>query len=101
MIAAPPKTEKVVKVAPKTQRKTQKPKMYRLCILNDPFNTKSRVIQVLLKVVQGLSFSRASMAMEEAHNHGKGVVGIYHQELSEHYCSSINSSGIFSIVEPE
>lgn len=75
--------------------------MYRLFIINDPFNTKARVIEVLLKVVQGLTFSRAQVAMEEAHTNGKGLVMVLHQELAEHYCSTINSAGIFSIVEPD
>ncbi len=37
--------------------------------------------------------------MEEAHNNGKGLVMVLHQELAEHYCSSINSGKFNSVIK--
>lgn len=61
MVAAPPSPSKVLTRETQTVKKAQKPKQYRLYIINDPVNTKQRVVSVLLKVVQGLTFSRAQV----------------------------------------
>ncbi|KAA8491997.1 ATP-dependent Clp protease adapter protein CLPS1, chloroplastic [Porphyridium purpureum] len=80
---------------------TDKGKMYRLYILNDPFNTREFVIQTLLKVIPTLTFSRAYAAMQTAHETGQGLVIISPQEMAEHYCSQILAQGIFSTVTPD
>lgn len=90
MVSAPP-VKKVVKEAkPSTERQTKQPDMYRLFIYNDPFNKRERVVDVLLKTCQGLSFSRAYAAMQEAHENGRGLVIVVFQEIAEHYCATIN-----------
>lgn len=93
MAASTPAKEIVFKekVAVKKQRQTKQPDMYRIFIYNDPFNRRERVIDVLLKTCQGLSFSRAYSAMQEAHEHGRGLVVVVAQEIAEHYCVTINS----------
>lgn len=92
MASAPVKervTKKEVKTTP--ERKTKQPPMYRLYIYNDPINKRERVVDVLLKTCQGLTFSRAYAAMQEAHENGRGLVLIICQEIAEHYCDCINS----------
>lgn len=74
---------------------------FHLYIINDDFNRRERVIDILLKTVDGLSFSRAYASMQEAHMHGKGHVVTVVQELAEHYCALICAQGVLSIVEPE
>lgn len=91
MVATPTK-ERVTRkqTAPSPVREPKQPDMYRLYIYNDPFNKRERVVDVLLKTCQGLSFSRAYAAMQEAHETGRGLVLIICQEIAEHYCASIN-----------
>jgi len=92
MISSTPVKEKVVKeVDVERERKTKPPEMYRLFIYNDPFNTRERVIDVLLKTCQELSFSRAYAAMQEAHENGRGLVVVVIREIAEHYCATINT----------
>lgn len=96
MVSATPVKEKVVKeVDVEKERETKSPDMYRLYIYNDPFNTRERVVDVLLKTCQGLSFSRAYLAMQEAHENGRGLVIVVIQEVAEHYCASINTGMLF------
>ncbi|KAI0559917.1 Clp protease ClpS [Gracilaria domingensis] len=111
MVAAPPAKEKVLERKASTEQKKEfkLPDMYRLYIYNDPVNTRERVIDVLLKTCQDLSFSRAYSAMQEAHENGRGLVLVIAQEIAEHYCATINSAltfgwpaaGILSTVEPD
>lgn len=93
MIGAAPVKEKVLKkkVTVSPERQTKQPNQYRLYIYNDPFNRRERVIDVLLKICQGLTFSRAYSAMQEAHVNGRGLVLVVYQEIAEHYCACINS----------
>lgn len=83
-----PVTKKDVKTTP--ERKTKQPPMYRLYIYNDPVNKRERVVDVLLKTCQELTFSRAYAAMQEAHENGRGLVLIICQEIAEHYCDCIS-----------
>lgn len=93
MVGAAPVKEKVLEKKSKveTERQTKQPDMYRLYIYNDPINKRERVVDVLLKTCQGLTFSRAYSAMQEAHENGRGLVLVIAQEIAEHYCSVINS----------
>lgn len=88
-----PTKERVREVKPVSvvERQHKQPDMYRLYIYDDPFNKRERVVDVLLKTCQGLSFSRAYSAMQEAHENGRGLVLVIAQEIAEHYCSCINT----------
>lgn len=92
MVGAAPVQERVTKkeTKPLVERKTKLPPMYRLYIYNDPMNKRERVVDVLLKTCQGLSFSRAYAAMQEAHENGRGLVVVVCLEVAEHYCATIN-----------
>lgn len=97
---AAPVKERVLekKVAVKKERQTKQPDMYRLYIYNDPINRRERVVDVLLKTCQGLSFSRAYAAMQEAHENGRGLVLVIAQEIAEHYCATINSGSYSNLL---
>lgn len=99
MVDAPIKERVTKKQAkPAVERQTKQPPMYRLYIYNDPVNRRERVVDVLLKTCQGLSFSRAYAAMQEAHENGRGLVVIVYQELAEHYCATINSGKLQNLL---
>jgi ATP-dependent Clp protease adaptor protein ClpS len=83
------------------ERVTNRGPKYRLYVVNDEFNRRERVVEVLLKAVDGLSFSRAYASMDEAHKHGKGHVTTVVQELAEHYCEVICGQGVLSVIEPD
>ena len=104
-IAAPPaptiKKESYTQTIPKPSRKASKEKMYRLFIINDPFNTREFVVKILLEIVGGLTFSKAYSAMQEAHTNGKGLVVVTSESLAEEYCTCINAKGVFSTIEPD
>lgn len=96
-ISVPTKEEVVTtrkETSTETQKETKFPADYRLYIYNDPFNTRERVVDVLLKTCASLTFSRAYAAMQEAHETGRGLVLIIAQEIAEHYCACI-LSGLF------
>ena len=76
------------------------PPMYRLYIYNDPVNKRERVVDVLIKTCQGLTFSRAYAAMQEAHENGRGMVLVVCQEIAEHYCATINGGKLSFIGQP-
>lgn len=86
---------------PVVTRQPTTPPLYRLYIYNDPFNKRERVVDILLKTCQELSFSRAYSAMQEAHENGRGLVLVVCQEIAEHYCSVINQKGVISTIEPD
>uniref|UniRef100_A0A7S0ZJ21 Adaptor protein ClpS core domain-containing protein n=1 Tax=Timspurckia oligopyrenoides TaxID=708627 RepID=A0A7S0ZJ21_9RHOD len=90
-------------VTPKRQvnDETNKGKMYRVYIIDDPFNTREYVISVLLEVVSGLTFSRAYDAMMSAHTRGQGLVVVVTQEVAEHYSSQIMNKGVLSMCVPD
>lgn len=91
MVSAPVKKPATkTKPKPTVERQTKMPPMYRLYIYNDPVNTRERVVDVLIKTCQGLTFSRAYSAMQEAHENGRGMVLVVCQEIAEHYCATIN-----------
>jgi ATP-dependent Clp protease adaptor protein ClpS len=83
------------------ERLTNHGPKYRLYIVNDDFNRRERVVEVLLKTVDGLSFASAYASMDEAHKHGKGHVTTVVQELAEHYCEVICGQGVLSVIEPD
>ena len=97
MMGGAPAKDKILErqTTVKEQRETKQPDMYRLYIYNDPVNKRERVIEVLLKTCQGLSFSKAYSAMQEAHQSGRGMVLVIAQEIAEHYCATINSGKDF------
>mmetsp|Transcript_21100 Transcript_21100/g.40172 ORF Transcript_21100/g.40172 Transcript_21100/m.40172 type:complete len:169 (+) Transcript_21100:67-573(+) len=83
------------------QRKTKKPPNYRVLLHNDEFNKREYVVQVLLKVIPGMSVDIAVNVMQQAHMHGKACVITAPQEDAEDYCEGLRSNGLVSSVEPD
>lgn len=64
------------------ERKTAKPRMYRVLIHNDDYTPMEFVVR-LLQVVFHRNESEATVIMLHIHNHGVGVAGVYTHEIAE------------------
>ncbi len=66
----------------KTDRKLQRPRMYRVLVHNDDYTTREFVVQVLHAVFH-LNEQDAIRVMLHVHNNGVGVAGVYTREIAE------------------
>ena len=71
-----------VAVAKKTEKKLEKPKLYKVLLHNDDFTTQEFVDWVLMNVFNHDPES-AHRIMLHVHMHGVGVAGIYPYEIAE------------------
>lgn len=73
-IIAPPKTDTVTR--------TEKPRLYKVILLNDDFTPRDFVVSVL-KAVFRMTESEALGAMMTAHRKGACVIAVYTREVAE------------------
>ncbi|GMH01872.1 hypothetical protein Nepgr_003711 [Nepenthes gracilis] len=79
-------------------RKTAPP--YRVILHNDNFNKREYVVQVLMKVIPGMTLDNAVNIMQEAHHNGLSVVIICAQADAEEHCMQLRGNGLLSTIEP-
>ncbi|KAK9091191.1 hypothetical protein Sjap_024368 [Stephania japonica] len=79
-------------------RKTSPP--YRVLLHNDNFNKREYVVQVLMKVIPGMTLDNAVNIMQEAHYNGLAVVIICAQADAEDHCMQLRGNGLLSSIEP-
>ncbi|KAL5553488.1 hypothetical protein UlMin_040889 [Ulmus minor] len=79
-------------------RKTAPP--YRVILHNDNFNKREYVVQVLMKVIPGMTLDNAVNIMQEAHYNGLSVVIICAQADAEDHCMQLRGNGLLSSIEP-
>ncbi|XP_077230294.1 ribosomal protein L12/ ATP-dependent Clp protease adaptor protein ClpS family protein [Tasmannia lanceolata] len=79
-------------------RKTAPP--YRVLLHNDNYNKREYVVQVLMKVIPGMTIDNAVNIMQEAHHNGLAVVIICAQADAEEHCMQLRGSGLLSSIEP-
>ncbi|KAK1301994.1 hypothetical protein QJS10_CPB12g01482 [Acorus calamus] len=79
-------------------RKTAPP--YRVMLHNDNFNKREYVVQVLMKVIPGMTLDNAVNIMQEAHYNGLAVVIICTQADAEDHCMQLRGNGLLSSIEP-
>ncbi|KAK4767415.1 hypothetical protein SAY87_023420 [Trapa incisa] len=79
-------------------RKTAPP--YRVLLHNDNFNKREYVVQVLMKVIPGMTLDTAVNIMQEAHYNGMSVVIICAQADAEEHCMQLRGNGLLSSIEP-
>ncbi|XP_054822487.1 ATP-dependent Clp protease adapter protein CLPS1, chloroplastic-like [Prosopis cineraria] len=79
-------------------RKTSPP--YRVMLHNDNFNKREYVVQVLMKVIPGMTLDNAVNIMQEAHYNGLSVVIICAQVDAEDHCMQLRGNGLLSSIEP-
>ena len=66
----------------KTTSTLQEPGMYKVLFLNDDVTPMDFVVQVLVEFFKHNS-ERASSIMQQIHNNGSGVAGIFTYEIAE------------------
>ncbi|CAK9312179.1 unnamed protein product [Citrullus colocynthis] len=79
-------------------RKTAPP--YRVLLHNDNYNKREYVVQVLMKVIPGMTLDNAVNIMQEAHYNGMAVVIICAQVDAEDHCMQLRGNGLLSSIEP-
>ena len=67
---------------PRTKAKTERPKLYKVILLNDDWTPRDFVVAVL-KAVFRMNESEALGVMLTAHRKGACVVAVYTQEVAE------------------
>ncbi|KAF5745286.1 hypothetical protein HS088_TW07G00869 [Tripterygium wilfordii] len=73
---------------------------YRVILHNDNFNKREYVVQVLMKVIPGMTLDNAVNIMQEAHYNGLAVVIICSQADAEEHCMQLRGNGLMSSIEP-
>ena len=69
-------------VAIKKEKKTKKPKRYKVLFLNDDYTTMDFVVY-LLETVFNKSPAEAAAVMLHVHKRGAGIAGVYTREIAE------------------
>ncbi|KAI0498801.1 hypothetical protein KFK09_019694 [Dendrobium nobile] len=73
---------------------------YRVILHNDNFNKREYVVQVLMKVIPGMTLDTAVNIMQEAHYNGLSVVIVCAQADAEEHCMQLRGNGLLSSIEP-
>ncbi|CAA7395711.1 unnamed protein product [Spirodela intermedia] len=73
---------------------------YRVLLHNDNFNKREYVVQVLMKVIPGMTLDNAVNIMQEAHYNGLAVVIVCAQADAEEHCMQLRGNGLLSSIEP-
>lgn len=73
---------------------------YRVILHNDNYNKREYVVQVLMKVIPGMTLDNAVNIMQEAHHNGLAVVIICSQVDAEEHCMQLRGNGLHSSIEP-
>ena len=77
-------------VAP-AKPKLKKPPLYRVILLNDDYTPMEFVVLVLEQFF-GMNREKATQVMLAVHTQGKGVCGIYPQDIAETKAEQVNQS---------
>ncbi len=74
----------------KTEKKLQKPNMYKVLLHNDDYTTMEFVVFVLQSVFH-LDEAKAVQIMLHVHRSGAGVAGVYTREIAETRVSQVET----------
>ena len=69
-------------------------------LFNDPVNTKEYVARMLMTKC-GLTEGSAFQCMQQAHQHGMGLVGIWLKEVAEMHTAQLGEGGLTVTMVPE
>ncbi|ULQ59349.1 ATP-dependent Clp protease adaptor ClpS [Brucepastera parasyntrophica] len=67
----------------------QEPPQFRVILLNDDYTTKDFVVSVLISVFHKTS-DDAHKIMENVHNKGRGIVGVYTYDIAATCCLEVH-----------
>jgi ATP-dependent Clp protease adaptor protein ClpS len=96
----------VEKPRTETKTKTQRPKLYKVILLNDDFTPREFVVQVL-KAVFRMNEDEAYRVMMTAHRRGACVIAVYARDVAETKAKEATELGksngfpLFFTTEPE
>ncbi|NCG18207.1 MAG: ATP-dependent Clp protease adapter ClpS [Rhodobacterales bacterium] len=85
-MADPPRKDEQGETLTKTR--LEKPKKYKVLLLNDDYTSMEFVVFILTKVFRH-SAAAASRIMLHIHNSGVGLAGIYTREIAETRCAQV------------
>ncbi|MEO1455441.1 MAG: ATP-dependent Clp protease adapter ClpS [Pseudomonadota bacterium] len=87
-------SDTVTTTKPKTKAKpkTERPRLYKVILLNDDFTPRDFVVTVL-KAVFRMTEGEAMGVMLTAHQKGACVVAVYTREVAEEKCAQANDLG--------
>lgn len=77
---------------PKTVSRTERPKLYKVILLNDDFTPRDFVVAVLMKVFR-MNESEALSVMMAAHQQGAAVVAVFTKEIADEKARQGTESG--------
>ena len=98
--------ENVVKPKTRTRTKTQRPKLYKVILINDDFTPREFVVQVL-KAVFRMNETQAYGVMLTAHKRGACVIAVFTRDVAETKAKEATDLGksqgypLFFTTEPE
>jgi ATP-dependent Clp protease adaptor protein ClpS len=96
----------VEKPRTKVKTKTERPKLYKVILLNDDFTPREFVVQVL-KAVFRMNENQAYSVMITAHRRGACVIAVYTRDVAETKAKEATELGkrkgypLFFTTEPE
>ena len=96
----------VEKPRTKVKTKTERPKLYKVILLNDDFTPREFVVQVL-KAVFRMNEDQAYNVMITAHRRGACVIAVYTRDVAETKAKEATELGkskgyqLFFTTEPE
>jgi ATP-dependent Clp protease adaptor protein ClpS len=99
-------TKTDVKPRTKTKPQTQRPKLYKVILLNDDYTPREFVVQVL-KAVFRMNQEHAYRVMMTAHQRGACVIAVYTHDVAETKAKEATELGkskgypLFFTTEPE
>ena len=71
-----------IKPRPRTKPRTQRPKLYKVILVNDDFTPREFVVKVLMGEFR-MTEAQAHKVMITAHQKGSCVVSVYPQDVAE------------------
>ncbi len=96
----------VVKPRTKTKTKTQRPKLWKVILLNDDYTPREFVVQVL-KAVFRMNESEAYRVMITAHQRGACVIAVFTKDVADTKAKEATELGkqagfpLYFTTEPE
>lgn len=85
-------SDSVTKPRTKTTPKVQRPRLYKVIVLNDDFTPRDFVV-IVLKAIFRMSEDQASRVMITAHRKGSCVVAVYTQDVAETKAKEATEAG--------
>lgn len=80
-------------LAPKAKTRPERPRLYKVILLNDDFTPREFVVKVL-KAVFRMDRSEAFTVMMTAHQRGACVVAVFTYEIAEEKARTANDMGM-------